>query len=482
MIKRLICNFITMCLSAILCIVAQSINSYAYTDEYNGFTMDEINKSEIKPRIYLTVDGKEKGKLYTTADGGKKVTVAINVEGAQYKYAHTGFHIYYDGRLRITQNQKTGMVNVEPSNAFSDLSINAPEEDPTAPAGFKGVFLATAGFENTGLDGEMWKIEFQLPSYLQAGQIFPIDIMYKSNKNAEDLFTGTEFSETDRLMQAYAFTKGIYNTTENRTFYPDYNDIKNCNSLSNINKSMDGYIAIAVPQITTTTATTTTTTTTTTSATTVTTPVIPDLGDINGDEKVDAKDASEILVYYSKMSTGSGATITEKQLKAGNINGDALIDAKDASLILSYYSYISTHEAVSVYDFVNGNIPTSPLVDSATQIGDTIFDSNNIIVKYRGITEKSEMKYFNIYIENNTEKDLCFQVRNTSINGYMVDGNMSTDIAAGKKANTAIIVKNIELGNNGISIIDDIEFRLHAFDWNDMDFRMDSKPIVIKVE
>lgn len=66
------------------------------------------------------------------------------------------------------------------------------------------------------------------------------------------------------------------------------------------------------------------------------------LGDVNNDKKIDAKDASEILVYYSKMSTGGEGGFTGEQKTAANVNGDSMIDAKDASLILTYYSYTST--------------------------------------------------------------------------------------------------------------------------------------------
>lgn len=65
-------------------------------------------------------------------------------------------------------------------------------------------------------------------------------------------------------------------------------------------------------------------------------------GDVNQDGKIDAKDASNVLVYYSKMSTGAEGNLTEAQKKAANVNGDNKIDAKDASRILVYYSVAST--------------------------------------------------------------------------------------------------------------------------------------------
>ena len=65
-------------------------------------------------------------------------------------------------------------------------------------------------------------------------------------------------------------------------------------------------------------------------------------GDVNGDGKVDAKDASMILVYYSKMSTGGDGGFAEQQKKAADMNGDSYIDAKDASAVLAVYAKAST--------------------------------------------------------------------------------------------------------------------------------------------
>ena len=43
-----------------------------------------------------------------------------------------------------------------------------------------------------------------------------------------------------------------------------------------------------------------------------------------------------------------------------------------------------------------------------------------------------------LLIENNSGKNLTFQSRNTSVNGYMVETLMSEDVANGKKANTSL--------------------------------------------
>ena len=87
---------------------------------------------------------------------------------------------------------------------------------------------------------------------------------------------------------------------------------------------------------------------TTTTETTPTTQTLP-LGDPNGDGKVDAKDASFILVAYAKASTGGEDGLTDEQRAAADVNGDGRVDAKDASTVLAYYALIST---------ATGEVPT----------------------------------------------------------------------------------------------------------------------------
>jgi hypothetical protein len=106
--------------------------------------------------------------------------------------------------------------------------------------------------------------------------------------------------------------------------------------------------------VTTTASSLTTTTTSTTvtlptteqgTTTTVTTPVQPmdiELGDVNEDYRIDAKDASMVLVAYAKVSTGSEDGLDENQSKAADVNADKKVDAKDASSILAYYALVST--------------------------------------------------------------------------------------------------------------------------------------------
>lgn len=75
-----------------------------------------------------------------------------------------------------------------------------------------------------------------------------------------------------------------------------------------------------------------------------------------------------------------------------------------------------------------------------------------------------------LLVENNSGKDLTFQSRNASVNGYMVETMMSIDVADGKKANDSLTFMDSDLESSGIETIADMEFSLHIFtaeDWED---------------
>ena len=79
-------------------------------------------------------------------------------------------------------------------------------------------------------------------------------------------------------------------------------------------------------------------------------------GDPSGDGKIDAKDASFVLIEYSKLATGAESKLSDEEKAAADVNKDGKTDAKDASLILAFYGHISTGGKDSFEDFVKARI------------------------------------------------------------------------------------------------------------------------------
>ncbi len=289
---------------AIAAVAASASSMAAFADEYNGFDMADINGSEIKPTVFISVDGTQGGKVFDEDIAGKTVECTLNVTGAANKYASTGFHVFFDKRVKL--NMDGEYPDVTQGAAIGKLSPGEPVLDET-DANMNGFFAATAGSSNRGNDGVMWTFNLVVPADAKAGDVFPIDIVYKSNKNAEDLFVNTEVDKAGNLMQAYVFTKGIYNPKENNNFAASAEDVAKCAALADISKSADAYIAIAGGTTTTEETTTTTTETTTTTTESTTTSATTSAGSTT----------AKSTTSTAKGSTTKAATSTTKNPKTG---------------------------------------------------------------------------------------------------------------------------------------------------------------------
>ncbi|MEN6419201.1 MAG: zinc ribbon domain-containing protein [Clostridiaceae bacterium] len=77
----------------------------------------------------------------------------------------------------------------------------------------------------------------------------------------------------------------------------------------------------------------------------------------------------------------------------------------------------------------------------------------------------------NLLIENNTEKNLTVQARNTSVNGVMMDPYFSCDVAAGKKANSDLSFISSDFSDAGITTLQTVELLFYVYEtdtWDDV--------------
>ena len=225
--------------------------SDAYYNEFN-LSESEIENSPVKPKLTvskLIVPDSEKQNIQQ---------VEISVSGADYKYCNTGIHLFYDERLSISEDA-IGRNQVVCGNKFLN-SMNSVSSN-FDHSGMSCIFLSTFSINDDGEDGVLWTIDFQLPGDAQPGDVYPVDIEYCSQGNAKDMFDNSAEDSNSKLMNAYVFTKGIYNR---------YNPYEGDEYLPS-GSAYDGYIAVKEVPVTTTTTSTTSTTTTTTTTTTETT-------------------------------------------------------------------------------------------------------------------------------------------------------------------------------------------------------------------
>ena len=122
-----------------------------------------------------------------------------------------------------------------------------------------------------------------------------------------------------------------------------------------------------------------------------------------------------------------------------------------------------------------------PAKTEATISETVLLDESGVKITAKSLSEDelfgTELK---LMIENNSGKDLTFQCRNSSVNGYMMDAMMSVDVADGKKANDAMTFMSSDLETCGIEAIADMEFSFHIFTTEDWDTHLDTPKIQLK--
>ena len=115
--------------------------------------------------------------------------------------------------------------------------------------------------------------------------------------------------------------------------------------------------------------------------------------------------------------------------------------------------------------------------------GKVLYEGKGIKIIGKGLS--SDDSFFGpgllLYIENNSDKDITVQARDTSVNGFMIDPTMSQDIVSGKKALTAVTFFESDLEDNGIEEIEVIETSFHVFEMEDWDDIVDTEAIEIKL-
>lgn len=108
--------------------------------------------------------------------------------------------------------------------------------------------------------------------------------------------------------------------------------------------------------------------------------------------------------------------------------------------------------------------------DTPAAVTDTIeesvlLDQNGVKITAKSLDKSGWMgPELKLLIENSTEKNLTVQVRDASVNGYMISTSMSEDVSAGKKANGEITFSSASLEAAGISTFADMEFSFHISD------------------
>ena len=97
----------------------------------------------------------------------------------------------------------------------------------------------------------------------------------------------------------------------------------------------------------------------------------------------------------------------------------------------------------------------------------TLYNQNGIKIVATGMSTGTFGPEINLYIENNSGRNITVQDRNTSVNGYtfgLFDTSMSIDVLDGGKATGTLTLLNYALKRNNITTITEVKTSFHAFE------------------
>lgn len=99
-----------------------------------------------------------------------------------------------------------------------------------------------------------------------------------------------------------------------------------------------------------------------------------------------------------------------------------------------------------------------------------LFENEDVKIIGKGITSDGFEVELPIYIENKSEKNLEIYCRDFSVNGFMIDACLASDVLSGKKINDTIWFFTSDLEKNDLNYEDikDIEFKFSISDRNDI--------------
>ena len=110
-----------------------------------------------------------------------------------------------------------------------------------------------------------------------------------------------------------------------------------------------------------------------------------------------------------------------------------------------------------------------------------LFDQDGICITATGLSTDSLFgPELNLLVENDSVQNIVVQPNYCMVNGYMMDGLLSADVAAGKKANDTLDFLSNALARCGIETITDIELDLVVSDGNSWQTLYETGPVILQ--
>ena len=153
------------------------------------------------------------------------------------------------------------------------------------------------------------------------------------------------------------------------------------------------------------------------------------------------------------------------------------VDSVDA---ITFDLYVQDSENFMDAPVVNESFTIYPTGKTAETVRFPVYEpseTDTVIVDNDDLTfiimnvddELADYYTLNCYIANHTDKNLMISWDEVSVNGFMVNPFWALSVAAGKQAYTEIIFFRSDLDEQDIEVVQNIEFRLQAYDNDNWD-------------
>lgn len=138
---------------------------------------------------------------------------------------------------------------------------------------------------------------------------------------------------------------------------------------------------------------------------------------------------------------------------------------------LQFYLHIQdpeTWETITTTDLLTLNTSAAPYDQPVDNSGDVLYDSNGIKIVCKGL--KQDIIWDGtvvFYMENNSGREISIYAENVSVNGFMQDVGLWSDLRSGTKLIDGMSIIDLsDLEIESIDQIENIEFNLRVVDAN----------------
>lgn len=185
-------------------------------------------------------------------------------------------------------------------------------------------------------------------------------------------------------------------------------------------------------------------------------------------------------IFSSNVAAGKKAndeiTFMESDLIEANIMVIKTIELKLVILDADTYADITKSETIKITTDADPSY-----VQTFDDSGFVALDKNDLRIVFQKLDSEDSFWGADIYayIENNSPNDITVQLRDVSINGFMVDPLFSSDVLSGKKAFDTVTFFESDLTDNGISSIDELAAVFYVFNMDTWSTIFESEIITI---